>query len=173
MKNYVVLFFLLFSFISLFSFDKGPDFKDDMMMMHIDMMKKDLGLSDDQVKKIQDLMNANFKEMELKRIGIEKAFLNIREELLKDEPDLTKIKSIIDQKSVLEADMEFNVIKRDLDIKPILTKEQFDKLKNMKKPMKMKFMKGDCPNDPPDFGQDCFMGDKDKMKKNDNKKKKF
>jgi hypothetical protein len=52
--------------------------------------------------------------------------LNIKQELFLDSPDLTKIKSIVDKKASIDADLEYLVIKRDLDIKAIMTKEQLN-----------------------------------------------
>ncbi|HOV14388.1 MAG TPA: periplasmic heavy metal sensor, partial [Spirochaetota bacterium] len=123
MKAFISLLFLVLPILGIFSFGKGPFPGPDMFLAHIDIMKKDLGLSEDQVKKIEAIMGNHIKDMEMKRIAIEKEFLNMREELLKDNPDMNKIKSIIDKKASLEAEMEFTAIKRDMDIKPILTKE--------------------------------------------------
>ena len=132
MKKIISLLVLSLPVLGLFSFRNYPFPNPDMFQYQINIMQKELGLSLEQTKKIEEIMNLEIKNMELKRISLEKEFLNLREELLKDNPDLEKIKSIIEKKSALEAEMEFNAIKRDLDIKPILTKEQFDKLSKVR-----------------------------------------
>ena len=57
--------------------------------------------------------------------------LNIREELLKEKPDLKAIQKSIAEKSKFFSEVEFAQIKRDLAIKGMLTRDQYDRLKSV------------------------------------------
>jgi len=137
----IICFCLVFSTYARGS-DRGPR---DYINNNIDFMKKELGLSDDQVKKINDIMFDSFKQIEGKRIDMEKANLEIKEQLLNDNPNLTKIKTSIDKKSGIKADIEFITIKRDLSIKSVLTQEQFMKWKTLRKPKPFMFFNSPFP----------------------------
>jgi len=157
---------LILPVLGIFSYGKGDGFDRHMGMAHIDLMQKELGLSSEQIKKIEEVMSRHFDLMEVQRLAVEKEFLNLKEELLKESPDLGKIKSIIDKKSLVESEIEFGIVKRDLEIKSILTKEQFAKMRTLRNPMKMKMGRDDYM----ERREDCREG-KDKFKKGDKKKK--
>jgi len=119
-------------YFQIFSQGFGEPPKDppqDWGMFNIQNMKTQLGLTDDQVKKLIDLTDETRKNIEIKQIEVDKVMLSIREEMLKDNPDIAKIKSLVEKKHSIMAEIEVLMIKRDLDIKGILTKEQFDKLR--------------------------------------------
>ncbi|MBI4977815.1 MAG: periplasmic heavy metal sensor [Spirochaetes bacterium] len=90
-------------------------------------LKKMLSLTDEQEKKITAIIADRQSKMERKSIELDREALNLKEELLKDSPDAGKVKSIIDKKGALSADLEYMRIKADLDIKALLNKEQMEK----------------------------------------------
>lgn len=106
----------------------------DFIMGNVEFMKKALGLNDDQMKKISTIMLDSLKQIQEKHLAVERAMIDVREELLKDNPDLNKIKASIDKKSTIMADIEFITIQRDLNIKSVLTPDQFLKWKSLRKP---------------------------------------
>lgn len=95
-------------------------------------LKEQLGLSDKQVDKITKVISESQKDIQKQRIELQRIQLDIREELLNKEPSLKKIKDSIDKKVKILGDMEFARIKRDLEIKSILTDEQFEKLETLR-----------------------------------------
>jgi Spy/CpxP family protein refolding chaperone len=81
-------------------------------------------------------------------LQIQKEEINIKEELLKDNPDQQAIQSSITRKSQVFAKIEFSQIKRDLDIKSLLTADEYERLKSaMKQKMRqmMPAMMGRLP----------------------------
>ena len=63
-------------------------------------------------------------------IKVQREELGIKEELLKEKPDLKTIQKNITEKSHLFSEIEFSQIKRDLDIKALLTRDEYEKLKS-------------------------------------------
>ncbi|MEK6793816.1 MAG: hypothetical protein AABZ39_03515 [Spirochaetota bacterium] len=90
-------------------------------------LKKVLALTDEQEKKITTIMADKQSKMERKGIDLERISLDLREELLKDNADINRVKGIIEKKANIMGDIEFLKIKGDLDIKAVLSKEQFEK----------------------------------------------
>lgn len=150
-KTFLIFFIIVFILVSGLYSQEPKSF----INGNIEFMKKELGLSDDQVKKISNIMIDSFKQIEEKHIALQRTMIDLKEELLKDSPDMAKIKNIIDKKSAVMSEIEFITIKRDLSIKSILTQEQFMKWKVLKKP------------EPHRFFNEPFFGDKHDMDKKD------
>jgi hypothetical protein len=70
---------------------------------------------------------SNFESRILK---IQKEELNVKEELLKEKPDLQLIQNTIAKKTQIFAEIEFAQIKRDLEIKALLTQDEYDRWKS-------------------------------------------
>lgn len=98
-----------------------------------DRMAEALKLTPDQRKKIQTLRGQQQKEQQKKRLDMKELRLKIRRELLKDNPDVSVIKSYIDKNSRIQADLELARIKHILQLKKILSKEQFVSFQRMMK----------------------------------------
>jgi hypothetical protein len=64
-------------------------------------------------------------------LKIQKEELNIKEALLKDKPDLAAVQAVINRKSQIFAEIEFAQIKRDLDIKSLLSPDEYDQWKSV------------------------------------------
>ena len=133
MKKRFFIFTFLIIFLIVFKgaaqgFGPGGDPPDDRKPLNIQEMKTRLGLTDEQVNKISKLMEDTRKKLELKEIEKDKIMISIREEMIKDNPNLDSIKSLIEKKQSIMSEIEFLIIKRDIDIRGILTKEQFEKM---------------------------------------------
>jgi hypothetical protein len=63
-------------------------------------------------------------------IKIQREELNIKEELLKDKPDLQAIQAEITKKTQIFGEIEFGQIKRDVEIKKLLTADEYDHWKS-------------------------------------------
>lgn len=93
--------------------------------------KTGLGLTEDQMEEVKAI------KFDVKRAMIETeakkdlAMLDIYQELHKDQPDLEKIDSLIDQKSQAKATLSKNIVRSLLNTKAILTAEQQAKAKEL------------------------------------------
>jgi Spy/CpxP family protein refolding chaperone len=101
---------------------------------------ENLDLTDSQKEEIRAIMEGFREENQKWKIAMERENLNLREELLKSEPDLEKIRAIIGEKTRIRGEIEFAMIKRDLNIKSILTPDQVDTWRTMHR-MPVKFQK--------------------------------
>jgi len=93
-----------------------------------------LRMSEDQLSKIDTIQKKAIIDIEKKQLELQQERLNIKEELFLDSPDLTKIKSIVDKKASIASELEYLTIKRDLDIKAIMSKEQFSIFQEITRP---------------------------------------
>lgn len=93
--------------------------------------KTELGLTEDQMEQIKTI------KFDVKRAMIEAeakkdlAMLDIYQELHKDQPDVAKIDSLIDQKHAVKATLTKNMVRSLLNTKAILTTEQQAKAKEL------------------------------------------
>ncbi len=109
------------------------------------MMAKILGLTDDQVKQLKDsrlkqkeAMKSVFEQMKTNREALEA-------EITKAAPDMGKINDIQTQIKTLLSQMVDNRLNAVMEVKKILTPEQFAGYMALKKErMMMKHMKGHC-----------------------------
>ncbi len=93
--------------------------------------KAELGLTDDQLDQIKAI------KFDVKRAMIdadakkELAALDMEQELHKDQPDLAKIDSLIDQKSTIKAESAKSLVRSLLGTKAVLSAEQQAKAKEL------------------------------------------
>jgi hypothetical protein len=123
-KSIVFLLALIILILSFNAYSQG--YKNDRNKK-IDKIKADLNLTKEQENKIATIMDDFRVTVDQLKIDHERAKLNLREELIKDNPNMDKIKALIKDKNEIMSKIEFFMIKRDLDIKSILTKEQLEK----------------------------------------------
>jgi Spy/CpxP family protein refolding chaperone len=140
--------FVLASIVMLFSFSAFSQNKDNVKNltpnMNVEKFKESLGLNDNQVEKIKTIMKDATEEINKQKIEIQRCNLDLKEELIKDKPDMNKVKSTVEKKFSVQAESEMILIKRDLDIKAVLTPEQLSnwiKLVNSKNDKSDKKMK--------------------------------
>lgn len=104
-----------------------------MRKAHLALAKaKELGLSDDQVSRIKAL-TYNLKKSIIKEdADIKSLGLDIREAITKDTVDVNAVNSLIDQKYALKAAKAKEAVQAYANLKTILTKDQYTKLKEMR-----------------------------------------
>jgi len=98
-------------------------------------MQKDLGLSDDQVKKIADINRNHEKKMLDYREKLSPKKIQLRRLLLDDAVDMAGVRSLVKEISELRAELQILRIQHRLDIEKVLTPEQKAKMRQHRKHM--------------------------------------
>jgi hypothetical protein len=110
------------------------------IMMDIAELKKllhEINVNKQSIDKIVVITRTFLTQLDARLIKVQREELNIKEELLKDKPDLSAIKGFIAKKSQIFAEIELSQIKRDVEIKSLLSREEYESLKSaMMKEMK-------------------------------------
>jgi hypothetical protein len=88
---------------------------------------KEIGISEQKVGKISSIIRQSLKGMNENIINIQQEELNVRKELLKDKPDIASVRRSIESKTKIFADIEVSQIQRDLDIKALLTTDEYER----------------------------------------------
>ena len=91
----------------------------------------EIGIAQSKIVKISGITRDFITGFNKNILAIQRKELDIKEELLKEKPDLKKIRNSISEKTEFFAEIEFAQIKRDLDIKAQLSRDEYDKLKLM------------------------------------------
>jgi len=121
MKYFVIILSLL---VAQFSFSVPPD------------VVKHLSLTDDQIIKINKIIDGNEAKKTDLKIKLQIKQLELRQLLLENEvnPDLVKAK--LDEISKIETDLRFSYLLQDIEISKLLSSEQKDKYKSLRAKMK-------------------------------------
>lgn len=110
----------------------------------------EIGINDRTIQQIIVLVRGFNREMEERMLKIQQEELNIKNELLKDDPDLGAIQKITSRKAQIFSEIEFSQIKRDISIKKLLTEEEFEmwksKMREHMHQMQMQMMKNGGPS---------------------------
>ena len=93
--------------------------------------QEELGLTDEQVKKIKDLKIATKKDVIKKKADIEILGLDIKAALWEDTVDLNAINDLIDKKYDLKKEKTKSLVAAYVELKGVLTEEQKAKLKDL------------------------------------------
>ena len=94
-----------------------------------------LGLTDDQISKIQNI-HTDFRREQIKTGSeIQLAQLDLRQEMMKDNPDASKVGTIIKRINGLQAEVQIAAMKSWIAARNVLTPEQRQKCKSMMKSM--------------------------------------
>lgn len=101
--------------------------------------EEELGLSDDQVKKIKDLKLKTKKDLIKMDADVKIAELDVKDSLYQDTIDVASVKALIDKKYDLKKDKAKMLVSSYAALKDILTKEQKDKMKELWKSKKKDF----------------------------------
>lgn len=88
----------------------------------------DLNLSEDQIKKLQDLRLEHHKEMLEVRNTFQTKQLELRALILSEQPDQVNIDSLVEKMGELWTDMQKKALDYQLKIRDILTEQQWKKL---------------------------------------------
>lgn len=125
---------------------QGPDSKD--AAAHVGMKsdwllreQQELGLSDAQVQKIRELSLKSQKDAVQAQAEMESINLDIRSKMREENLDQAALGKLIDQKYESRKAYEKRAISSMAEIKSILTPEQKEKLKALKKERQEKFKK--------------------------------
>lgn len=86
-----------------------------------------INISKPTIDKAVVIVRQFIKDFEARIIKVQREELGVREELLKEKPDLKAIEGCINRKSQVFAQIELSQIKRDLDIKELLTPDEYDR----------------------------------------------
>jgi Spy/CpxP family protein refolding chaperone len=84
----------------------------------------ELNLTEEQETKLTALRTEHQKAMIDKRAALQKARLDIRTEMVKDQPDMQAIERMIKNRETLRSEMQLNQVKHWNEIREILTPEQ-------------------------------------------------
>jgi Spy/CpxP family protein refolding chaperone len=98
-------------------------------------MQKELGLTDEQVKKISDINRDHEKKMLDYREKLAPKNIQLKRLLLDDAVDMASVRSLVKEISDLRAELQILRIQHRLDIEKVLTPEQKAKMKQHRKHM--------------------------------------
>jgi hypothetical protein len=128
-KNIIFMFiFMGISGMSLFCQEPSGRFD----FINAEALKKNINLTDDQVRKIDAIVNELFKITGQKRIDLARCELDIKEQLMKDSQDISRIKILLDKKYSVLNEIELTEIKSEVGIKSLLTADQLSKYNRSK-----------------------------------------
>jgi len=98
--------------------------------------QEELGLTEEQVKKIKDLKIATKKDVIKKKADIEILGLDIKAALWEDTVDLSALNALIDTKYELKKEKTKSLVAAYVELKGVLTEEQKAKFKDLCKKAK-------------------------------------
>ena len=133
---------------------KGGHGLDDKFYMKAKMAlshQDDLGLSDDQVKKIKDLKHKIKKDVIRADADVEIIIVDIESAMWEDMIDIEAVNKLLDKKYDIMKGKAKEIVAACAELKEILTKEQKEKMKAMMKEHKKAMMccpmmkEGKCP----------------------------
>lgn len=90
----------------------------------------EIGVNKQSAEKIIVISRNFAKTLDGRMIRIQREELNIREELLKDKPDLQAVQGMINKKTQVFGEIEFSQIKRDVEIKSLLSDDEYEMWKS-------------------------------------------
>jgi Spy/CpxP family protein refolding chaperone len=135
---------LMFSQTSLYAQRGGP--KEDGHRYHMKehygplfgdpaRMQKDLGLTDEQVKKIADINKSHERKMLDYREKLAPKNIQLKRLLLDETVDMARVRTLVKEIADLRADLQILRIQHRLDIEKVLTPEQKAKMRQHRKHM--------------------------------------
>jgi Spy/CpxP family protein refolding chaperone len=95
-------------------------------------LKEELNLSDEQSEELKTLKSAHKKEMKTNHQATKAVRLEIFEELRKETPNSSVTNKLSDKIGTLHSEMNKSMVTQLLEIKKILSQEQFEKLLELK-----------------------------------------
>ena len=141
-KRFIVVVMLLCFFLSatqVYAEGHGKmkgghgDFGDKVFFKAMLIIKnqEELGLSDDQVKKVKDLKIASKKDLIRKKAEIDLLVLDIKAALWEDTVDINAVNALIDKKYEIKKAKAKSLVAALVALKEVLTEEQQKKLKGL------------------------------------------
>ncbi|MBN1600434.1 MAG: hypothetical protein JW915_02440 [Chitinispirillaceae bacterium] len=101
----------------------------------------EIGINDRSKEQILSLVRDFNNSMEERILRMQQEEINIKTELLKENPDLAAIQKNINKKSQIFSEIEFAQIKRDIGIKKLLSDEEFELWKSLMRKQMLLHMK--------------------------------
>jgi len=108
-------------------------------MMGIESFAEELGLSDEQISKIQEQIFERKKNAIDQRSKVQIAELELRKLMKAKTADETKIKNKIKEIGALKTELRLNRVEGRLAVRKELTAEQFERLQSLRKELGNKF----------------------------------
>jgi hypothetical protein len=105
---------------------------------------EDAGIAQSTITKLADMGTTCRTTCEGTMIKVQREELNIREQLLKDAPDMQAIQTSVNNKAQLLADLEFSKIKMEQDIKALVSKDDMKKIMTALKEKRQDMKQGKC-----------------------------
>ena len=133
----VVSFGLMASYVYAEGHDKAKDCKQGLedkvfhKAMTLIKNQEELGLTDEQIKKVKDLKIATKKDVIKKKADIEILGLDIKAALWEDTVDLNALNALIDTKYELKKEKTKSLVAAYVELKGVLTEEQKTRLKDL------------------------------------------
>ncbi|MEA1965631.1 MAG: Spy/CpxP family protein refolding chaperone [Candidatus Aerophobetes bacterium] len=111
------------------AFAGGPRWSSKPLPSKYESGKVNLNLTENQTKELQDLRLEYQKEMLEARGTLQIKRLELRGQLLSEEPNRAKIDSLVEERGELWTDIQKKILDYQLKVKEILTEEQWNKLR--------------------------------------------
>lgn len=140
MKKIISLVLTLFISSFIYAAPADPMHKQqDQLKQDFDKISKELNITDDQKQKINELMQADIAKKRELRQQIRQKSESIDEELMKEKPDMKKINDVSTEIQKLNAEIAKINIKSKLNVRSILTYDQYSRMEKARKQLMEKF----------------------------------
>jgi len=103
---------------------------------------EEAGIAKSTISKLEDMGKTARTTFEGQMIKVKREQLNIREQLIKDSPDMQAIQTCVNTKAQIIADLEFSKIKMEQDIKSLVSKDDMAKIMATLKEKRSEKMQG-------------------------------
>ncbi|MBO7431723.1 MAG: periplasmic heavy metal sensor [Elusimicrobia bacterium] len=140
MKKIISLVLTLFISSFIYAAPADPMHKQqDQLRQDFDKISKELNITDDQKQKINELMQADITKKRELRQQIRQKSNAIDEELMKEKPDMKKINDVSTEIQKLNAEIAKINIESKLNVRNILTYDQYSRMEKARKQLMEKF----------------------------------
>ena len=140
MKKIISLVLTLFISSFIYAAPADPMHKQqDQLRQDFDKISQELNITEDQKQKINELMQADIAKKRELRQQIRQKSESIDEELMKEKPDMKKINDVSTEIQKLNAEIAKINIKSKLNVRSILTYDQYSRMEKARKQLMEKF----------------------------------
>jgi len=140
MKKIISLVLTLFISSFIYAAPADPMHKQqDQLRQDFDKISQELNITEDQKQKINELMQADIAKKREIRQQIKQKSESIDEELMKEKPDMKKINDVSTEIQKMNAEIAKINIESKLNVRNILTYDQYSRMENARKQLMEKF----------------------------------
>ena len=140
MKKIISLVLTLFISSFIYAAPADPMHKQqDQLRQDFDKISQELNITEDQKQKINELMQADIAKKRELRQQIRQKSESIDEELMKEKPDMKKINDVSTEIQKLNAEIAKINIESKLNVRSILTYDQYSRMEKARKQLMEKF----------------------------------